>query len=64
MKLYTHVKYSKYPNGKDMQDIPFDSKTRFYVGIAFNQSSPTESTNPKDYEWDSKYFGRHILNKI
>ena len=45
---YTWIKYSKYADGKDMQDSP---ENMTYMGIAYNKETATESTNPKDYAW-------------
>ena len=45
---FTWIKYSKYPDGREMQDDPADMK---YMGIAYNKDTQTESTNPRDYAW-------------
>lgn len=45
---YTWIKYADDRNGNGMSEIPDNKK---YLGIAFNQTSPNESTNPKDYTW-------------
>ena len=45
---YTWIKYSKYADGKDMQDNP---EGMTYMGIAYNKDTNVESTNPKDYAW-------------
>lgn len=46
--LFTWIKYSNDPNGVNMSDNPEDKK---YIGIAYNKSTQTESTNPNDYTW-------------
>ncbi len=46
--LYTWMKYSHNEDGSDMSD---DSTNMEYVGIAYNKTSKTESTNPSDYTW-------------
>ena len=45
---YTWIKYSKYPDGRDMQEKPDGMK---YMGIAYNRLSPDESKDPGDYAW-------------
>lgn len=45
---YTWIKYSPNSNGVPMQDDPDDMK---YIGIAINQTSPTESEDPSVYQW-------------
>lgn len=45
---YTWIKYSRYADGKDMQDNP---ENMIYMGIAYNKDTNVESTNPKDYAW-------------
>lgn len=46
--LFTWIKYSNDSNGANMSDTPEDKK---YIGIAYNKTTQTESTNPKDYTW-------------
>ena len=46
--LYTWMKYSHNEDGSDMSD---DSTNMEYVGIAYNKTNKTESTNPSDYTW-------------
>lgn len=46
--LYTWMKYSHNADGSNMSD---DSTNMEYVGIAYNKTSKTESTNPSDYTW-------------
>lgn len=46
--LYTWVKYSQYADGTDMTDNPTNAK---YIGIAYNKTSSTESSNKSDYAW-------------
>ncbi|BBL19310.1 tail protein [Vibrio phage KIT04] len=50
---YTWVKYADTAQGGGMSDNPSGKK---YIGIAVNQLSPTESTNPRVYTW-SKFEG-------
>lgn len=45
---YTWIKYADDKNGNGMSEIPDNKK---YLGIAFNQVSPNESTDPRDYTW-------------
>lgn len=45
---YTWIKYSLYSNGDQMQDDP---NGMLYMGIAYNKNTPTESTDPAEYEW-------------
>jgi phage minor structural protein len=46
--LYTWVKYADDELGTGMTDTP-DGKE--YIGFAYNQTSPTESSDPADYDW-------------
>lgn len=50
---YTWVRYADDENGTGMSDNP---SGKYYIGLAFNKESQTESSNPKDYQW-SKYRG-------
>lgn len=50
---YTWVRYADDENGTGMSDDP---SGKYYIGLAFNKESQTESSNPKDYQW-SKYRG-------
>lgn len=45
---YTWVKYATSSAGANMSDLP-DGKT--YIGLAYNKTTPTESTNAADYTW-------------
>lgn len=45
---YTWIKYADDAQGNGMSDI---STGKAYIGIAYNQLSQTESTNPADYTW-------------
>ena len=47
-QLYTWIKYATSDAGANMSDNP---DGRDYIGIAYNKTSATESTNPKDYAW-------------
>ncbi|MFD2924162.1 Gp37-like protein [Halobacillus naozhouensis] len=46
--LYTWIKYADDAQGGGMADLP-DGKE--YLGIAYNKTDPTESSNPDDYTW-------------
>ena len=46
--LYTWIKYADDQFGNGMSD---DSTNKEYIGIAYNQLSQQESTNPADYTW-------------
>lgn len=46
--FYTWIKYATSDAGANMSDDPTG---RDYIGIAYNKTSATESTNPKDYAW-------------
>lgn len=48
VSLYTWLKYADDANGTGMSDDPA-GKT--YMGLAYNQTSSTESTDPDDYSW-------------
>lgn len=46
--FYTWIKYATSDAGANMSDNPTG---RDYIGIAYNKTTATESTNPKDYAW-------------
>ena len=46
--LYTWVKYADDASGSGMSDSPAGKP---YIGLAYNKSSQTESSNPSDYTW-------------
>ena len=46
--LYTWIKYATSASGANMSDNPTG---RDYIGIAYNKTTATESTNPYDYAW-------------
>lgn len=46
--LYTWIKYATSPTGAGMSDSP-TGKT--YIGLAYNKTTATESTNAADYTW-------------
>ena len=46
--LYTWIKYATSASGANMSDNPTG---RDYIGIAYNKTTATESTNPSDYAW-------------
>lgn len=50
---YTWVRYADDLYGNGMSDSP---SGKYYIGLAFNKESQTESNNPQDYQW-SKYRG-------
>lgn len=52
--LYTWLKYSDYPDGTGLYDIP--TATTLYIGLAVNKTTSTESTVKSDYVW-SKFKG-------
>lgn len=45
---YTWIKYADTSTGTGMSDAPEGKK---YLGIAYNKTTPTESTTPGDYSW-------------
>lgn len=49
---YTWVKYADNENGGGMSDSPEGKR---YLGIAYNKTTATESTNPADYSWSPLY---------
>jgi len=46
--LYTWVKYADDASGNGMSDLPDGKK---YIGLAYNKTTPTESTSTADYAW-------------
>ena len=50
---YTWIKYADNASGGGMSDVPTN---KYYIGIAYNKTTPTESNTPGDYEW-SLYRG-------
>jgi hypothetical protein len=46
--LYTWIKYGTSATGADLSDDP-TGKT--YIGLAYNKTTATESTNAADYQW-------------
>lgn len=50
---YTWVRYADDASGNGMSDSP-DGK--YYIGFAYNKETPTESSDPADYQW-TKYKG-------
>lgn len=49
---YTWVKYADDKDGYGMSDSPDDKR---YLGLAYNKTSATESSNPADYSWSPLY---------
>lgn len=45
---YTWVKYADTSTGGGLSDNPTGKK---YIGLAYNKTTPTESTDPSDYQW-------------
>lgn len=56
--LYTWIKYADDESGKGMTDDP-QGKT--YMGIAYNKTTPSKSTNAGDYTWS--YIGDKIAEE-
>ena len=50
---YTWVRYADDASGNGMSDSP---NGKYYIGFAYNKEVPTESSDPRDYQW-SKYKG-------
>lgn len=50
---YTWVRYADDASGNGMSDSP---NGKYYIGFAYNKETPTESSDPADYQW-SKYKG-------
>lgn len=50
---YTWVRYADDLYGNGMSDSP---NGKYYIGLAFNKELPTESDDPREYQW-SKYRG-------
>ena len=46
--LYTWLKYADDANGNGMSETPEGKK---YIGLAYNKTVSTESSNPSDYTW-------------
>ncbi|AND39050.1 phage tail spike protein [Cytobacillus oceanisediminis] len=51
--LYTWIKYADDELGNGMSEIPTGKS---YIGIAYNKTDSTESSNPSEYTW-SKFEG-------
>lgn len=50
---YTWVRYADDASGNGMSDSP---NGKYYIGFAYNKETPTESSDPADYQW-TKYKG-------
>lgn len=50
---YTWVRYADDARGNGMSDSP---NGKYYIGFAYNKETPTESSDPADYQW-TKYKG-------
>lgn len=50
---YTWIKYADDAQGTNMSDSPVGTggTLKAYIGIAYNKSTATESSNPSDYTW-------------
>lgn len=46
--LYTWIKYADGPQGSGISDSPTG---KMYIGLAYNKTTSTESTNVSDYSW-------------
>lgn len=46
--FYTWIMYADDENGKNISNNPDGKK---YIGLSYNNTSSTESTNPLDYKW-------------
>lgn len=46
--LYTWIKYASDANGSGMADLPTGKS---YIGIAYNKTTATKSSNAADYSW-------------
>jgi hypothetical protein len=60
---YTWVKYADDVYGGNMSDTPSGKR---YIGLAFNKTTATETTNASDYQWSPLYDnvnvgGRNII---
>lgn len=60
---FTWVKYADTDTGSGMADTPSGKR---YIGLAFNKTTPTESSTPGDYSWSPLYDnvvvgGRNII---
>lgn len=51
--LYTWVKYADNASGGGLSNSPTN---KYYIGLAYNKTTATESTDPSDYTW-SLYRG-------
>lgn len=49
---YTWIKYADDANGAGMSDSPTNKR---YLGLAYNKTTPTESTTATDYSWSPLY---------
>lgn len=49
--LYTWVKYSNVANPTTSGQISDNPDGMAYIGLAYNKTTQTESTNPSDYTW-------------
>ncbi|RNC96263.1 phage tail spike protein [Lysinibacillus halotolerans] len=57
---YTWLKYADDNKGSGMSDSP-DGKR--YLGLAYNKTTATESTNPADYNWSPLYDNVQVGGK-
>lgn len=57
---YTWVKYAVDENGGNMSDSPSGMR---YIGLAFNKTTPTESTSASAYSWSPLYDNVQVGGK-
>lgn len=50
---YTWIRYADDSTGRGMSNDPFG---KLYIGFAYKKTTPTESNDPKDYQW-SRFHG-------
>lgn len=62
---FTWIKYADTGTGINMSDYPLDAlgKSKMYIGIATNKSTPVESNLATDYIW-SKYIGTDGIDGV
>ena len=56
---WTWVKYAQDPDGTGMTELPGPP----YIGLAFNKTTPVESSNPADYQW-TKILGENGVDGL
>lgn len=58
---YTWIKYADDGQGNGMSDNPAG---KMYLGLAYNKTTPTESTNKADYTWSAMYDEEKLEGKV